>query len=138
MLCFAPILLAGYLTAIQTPWHHTTHVVSPMIEVQTCETGVGFDVKAASSGFYGVGTQYGWRWSTNDYSIGLLPKAGFSFVDHPEPALPLGTQFELGLQLLGGYQRTRLGLEYWHLSNAGLKSPNIGMDFLVLQVGWAF
>jgi lipid A 3-O-deacylase PagL len=137
-MCFAPLILLGALVAVQTPWHQTTPVSSPVVEVQTCETGFGVDAKASSAGFYGLGGQYGWQWKQDNYSLGLLPKAGISFVDHTEPALPLGTQFEVGLQGLAGYDHWRLGLEYWHLSNAGLKYPNIGMDFLVMQVGWAY
>lgn len=137
-MCLAPLLLIGYLFTMQTPWHQTSVVTAPMVEVQTCETGWGLDAKASTAGFYGVGGQYGWQWTQEHYRLGLLPKVGFSAVDHPEPALPLGTQFEVGLQVLGGYDQWRMGIEYWHLSNAGLKSPNIGMDFLVLQTGVAF
>lgn len=136
--CLAPVVLIGYMMSMETSWHQTTDVSAPMLEVQTCERGFGLDAKASSAGFYGLGSQYGFQWQSSDWSLGLIPKAGLSYVDHPEPSLPLRTQFELGLQVLGGYQQTRIGLEYWHLSNAGLRSPNIGMDFLILQAGWAF
>lgn len=137
-MCIAPVVLLGYLLTIQTPWHHTTSFDAPMIEVQTCETGFGMDVKASTSGLYGLGLQYGFTWRDTHRSLTLQPKAGFSYVDHPEPALPLRTQFEVGAQLLFGYDRVRLGLEYWHLSNAGLKEPNTGLDLIVIQTGWVF
>ena len=137
-MCFAPLLLVGYLLTVQTSWHHTTSFDAPMGELQTCETGAGMDIKASASGLYGLGLQYGWTWHDDRRSLTIQPKAGLSYVDHPEPALPLRTQFEVGLQLLFGYDRWRLGVEYWHLSNAGLKEPNIGLDLLVVQSGWTF
>src|SRR5574341_294369 len=138
MMCLAPLVLIGSLVSIETSWHRTDSVVSPMLEVQTCERGIGLDVKAASAGYYGLGMQYGWQWQFDPFSVGLLPKAGLSYVDHPVSALPMRTQFEVGAQLLTGYQSFRLGIEYWHLSNAGLRQSNIGMDFLIVQTGWAF
>ena len=94
--------------------------------------------KASNSGLYGLGLQYGWTWGDAHRSLTLQPKVGLSYVDRPEPALPLRTQFEVGAQLLFGYDRARLGLEYWHLSNAGLKEPNTGLDLIVIQTGWVF
>jgi len=137
-MCLAPLILLGYMTAIQTSWHHTTHEQGAVVEVQSCETGLGADLKVSTEGYYGLGAQYGWKWTIGDWSIGALPKAGFSYVDHPEPSLPMRAQFEVGAQLLIGHGQWRAGVEYWHLSNAGLEQPNIGMDFLILQTGWAF
>lgn len=137
-MCLAPLILLGYLTAIQTSWHRTTHVHGAMVEAQTCETGIGLDVKASTAGYYGLGVQYGWQTTIGSWHLTMLPKAGLSYVDHVEPALPLHTQFEVGAQLLLGTGRWRTGVEYWHLSNAGMREPNLGMDFLILQTGWTF
>ena len=135
---FAPLILLGYMLTLQTSWHHTESVSSPVVEVQSCETGWGLDAKAATAGYYGLGTQYGWKWTFDTVSLGVIPKSGFSYVDHPAAALPMGGQFQVGGQVLVGYKRWRAGVEYWHLSNAGLEQPNVGMDFLLLQVGWMF
>lgn len=138
LMCLAPLLLVGYLLTVQTPWHHTSSFDAPLIEVQSCETGLGVDAKASTSGLYGLGLQYGWTWAHDRVSFTVQPKVGISYVDHPERALPLRTQFEVGGQLLFGYNRFRVGIEYWHLSNAHLRQPNIGIDALILQTGWIF
>ncbi len=137
--CFVPVVLVGYMWTIQTSWHHTTTMDAPMIEVQSCEVGLGMDIKAATSGLFGVGFQYGWKWEwAEHWSATFLPKAGLSHTLHQVYELPSQTQFEVGAQLLFGYDKLRLGVEYWHLSNAGFQQPNIGLDMIVLQTGWAF
>lgn len=137
-MCWAPLVLIGYLFTMQTAWHRTPSENGTLLEVQSCERGIGVDAKASSSGLYGLGLQYGLGSQRGDWSVTLLPKAGLSYIDHPNPALPLRTQFEVGAQLLVGYQRFRIGVEYWHLSNAGLRAPNIGLDLLAIQTGWIF
>ena len=107
-------------------------------ELQTCETGLGAHVRATTSGLYGLGGHYGWTWHPGVLSITLQPRAGLSYVDHAVQALPQRTQFELGAQLLVGYNRYRLALDYWHLSNAGMTQPNIGLDLVSVMVGLAF
>ena len=140
MFCFAPVVLIGYLLTVNTAWHQTTNVDAPMIEVQTCERQVGLNMKLApSTGLYGTGLQYGFHWDLTDHlGVTLLPKVGISHATKDYKELPLGTQFEVGAQILFGYDRLRIGVEYWHLSNAGLKSPNTGLDMIAVQTGWAF
>lgn len=141
MLCFAPLVLVGYAVAVETSWHHEPHkdINAPMIEVQTCDRGLGAHVKASEAGFYGAGLQYGFQWTTGKWTATLTPQAGMSYVDHPMPdRLPMRTQFEVGGQFLIGYRNFRIGIEYWHLSDAHLKLPNDGVDMMVLQTGWAF
>ena len=138
MLCFAPLVLAGHLFTVQTPWHQTNNYDGPVVEVQSCESGVGLHAKASSTGLYGTGLHYGFTKEVGDFSITFQPKAGISYVDRPEPALPLRTQFEVGAQLLIGLADFRVSVEYWHLSNAGLRSPNIGLDMIGVTTGWVF
>ena len=137
-MCLAPVILLGYLLTIQTSWHHTANFDAPMLEVQTCETGLGAAVNLSASGLGGVVAQYGWQWKTGEWSSTLQPKVGLSHAMQPVYELPAQTQFQLGMGLLVGYQSWRLGVEYQHLSNAGLAQPNIGLDLLVVETGWAF
>ena len=147
-LCLAPVVLVGYMT------HQ--HVASPMIknstvenavmiEAQTCETGIGLDVKAATNGMYGAGLQYGLKFEpVEKFSVGVIPKFGMSYVDHTVRELPQRAQFGLGVQVLLGYEQFRVGLEWWHMSNgAGLglnvsEKQNIGADMIAIQTGWVF
>lgn len=137
-MCFAPLVLIGYALTVQTDWHKTQNVDAPMIEVQTCEQGVGAHLKASAAGLYALGVHYGFHGEAGPWSVTFQPQAGFSYADHPIDALPMRTQFELGAQFTVGYERLRIGVEYLHFSNAGLKSPNIGLDMIVLQTGWRF
>lgn len=139
-MCLAPLLLVGHMLTIETGAHQVKeNQDSQMIEVQSCERGLGFDAKASINGYYGFGLQYGFGLlDVGDWTLTLQPKAGLSYVDHPVYELPQRGQFEVGGQLLLGYKNFRVGVEYWHLSNAGMTKPNIGMDFLVLQTGWRF
>lgn len=138
MACFTPVVLLGYLLTLQTAWHQVTPMDAPMLEVQTCETGPGAAVNVSASGLAGLAGQYGWQWQAVDWSLTVQPKAGLSHAMQPVYELPAQTQFQLGAGLLVGYQRWRVGVEYQHLSNAGLASPNIGLDLLALQTGFAF
>lgn len=137
-MCLAPVILIGYLLTIQTSWHQTSTMDAPMLSVQTCEIGIGAAVNVSASGLAGLVGQYGWQWRAGDWSVTLQPKAGLSHAMQPVYELPAQTQFQLGLGLLVGYQSWRVGVEYGHASNAGLVSPNIGIDTISLQTGWAF
>jgi hypothetical protein len=46
--------------------------------------------------------------------------------------------FSLSTQALVGYKQYRIGIEYWHQSNAGLGTHNAGIDVLALTTGWRF
>lgn len=137
-MCLAPVILLGYLLTVQTAWHHTTTMDAPMLEVQTCETGLGAAVSVSASGLAGAVAQYGWQYTLGPFSATIQPKAGVSHAMHQVYELPAQTQFQVGLGLLVGYQSFRVGVEYQHLSNAGLVSPNIGLDMIAVQSGWAF
>lgn len=138
MLCLAPLVMMGYAMTVQTPWHRTTDVSAQIIEVQSCEAGPGVHAKAAGSGLYGAGAHYGISVSQGPWSLTLQPQAGISYVDRPVQEVPLRTQFEVGAELLVGYQTFRVAVQYWHLSNAGLQRPNVGLDLIALQTGWRF
>jgi len=140
MLCFAPLVLIGYaLTMEMQQTRHPSTVDGTVIEAQTCETGLGLDAKASNAGLYGLGLQYGLRLlEVGDWILTALPKAGLSYTDRPRHELPMTYQFEVGGQVLLGYDRYRVGLEYWHLSNAGLTPHNLGLDMLIIQTGWRF
>jgi hypothetical protein len=139
-MCLAPLILMGQMFTIETPTHKSQqNHDSQIIEMQTCETGLGMHAKASANGFYGMGMHYGFTlFESGKWSAVLQPKAGMSYVDHPVYELPQRTQFEVGGQLLLGYGNARVGVEYWHLSNAGMTKPNIGQDFLILSMGWRF
>ena len=148
-LCLAPVVMIGYMLStdlhISKQSQNKTEVSDAgIIEVMSCETGLGGGVKASSNGFYGVDIQYGFTYTKGGYSASFIPKLGLSAVDHTVKELPQGTQFGLGAQILLGYDRYRVGLELWHLSNGsalGLAltdKPNIGLNLPIVQVGMTF
>ncbi len=137
-MCLSPVILAGYLLTMQTSWHHTTTFDAPVLEVQTCEVGVALNARVAASGLSGLGVQYGFRAKRGNWSVALQPLAGISHADHHVYELPSQTQFELGFGLMAGWHQWRLAVSYWHLSNAGLAQPNIGLDLIAVQTGWSF
>lgn len=140
MLCLAPLVLIGYaLTMEMQQTRHPSNVDGTVLEAQTCETGLGLDAKASTAGLYGVGLQYGLRLvEYQDWTLTILPKAGLSYTEKPRHELPMQYQFEIGGQLLLGYNRYRIGVEWWHLSNAGLTPHNVGLDMLLIQTGVQF
>jgi hypothetical protein len=128
--CLAPVIFAGYLfTLVQYP-----NVDSPGVEIQTCEQGIGLHAKAYTANAYGLGLHYGFHWEQERWSWNVQPQVGVATAKGGESQ----KIFELGLQFTVGYDHARLGVEYWHMSNAGLSSPNGGLDMLVLQSGWVF
>jgi hypothetical protein len=142
-LCLAPVVLVGYLMSTDFHFRRSASTETgvdsaAMIEVQTCERGLGFEVKAATNGLYGAGFQYGFQYATGDYTVTLLPKAGLSYTDPTVRELPQDVQFGIGAQLLLGYKDVRVGAELWHLSNAGVTQPNIGLNLPVFQIGMVF
>ena len=137
-LCLAPLVLVGMVSTIRTP-SHSSPVESGMIaEFQTCERGLGAHIKASTSGYYALGAQYGASILVGPYMLTISPRTGLSYVDHPNENLPLRTQFEVGAQALVSRRGYHVAVDYWHLSNAGLKRPNVGMDFLSMMVGVSF
>lgn len=139
-LCLAPVLLMGYAMTFQpADRRHPSNVDGVVIEAMTCEKRLGFDVKASTAGLFGFGLQYGLPiFEETPVTLTFLPKAGLSYTTAQRRELPQTAQFEVGGQLLLGYGSYRVGLEYWHLSNAGMTQPNLGLDMIVVQTGFAF
>jgi len=136
--CWAPIVLIGYLTTMPVP-QHPSNISAALIEGQTCSTGVGANVRATDAGLYSVGAQYGLRlWEHREWTLTLTPSFGGAYASQPYPELPLRTNFSASGQLLIGYEPYYAGVTYIHISNAGLRQPNIGLDLLAFQVGWTF
>jgi len=146
-LCLAPVVLLGYMTnfeirnRVSTP----TSMSGTVLQVQSCERGLGVDVKVSSVGIYGADLQYGVQWVPEEsYTVTLTPRLGISYVDHPVHELPQRAQFGLGGALTLGYKHARIGLEWWHASNGralGLNvsdKPNIGVDMVAIMGGWSF
>ena len=139
-MCFAPLVLIGYLFTLQPNSAHTTNLNSTLLEYQTCEQGPGLDVKASVSGVYAASAQYGFSIVNheNSMSFTLTPKVGVGWLDRPVPELSTTVNFSLGLQLLARYEWATVSTEYWHLSNAGLGSVNAGLDMIALMGGISF
>ena len=138
----APVALVGYAMAtdfhFNTTKHETSISDSVSVGLMTSETGLGAGVKATSNGLYGIDLQYGLTWKGEQWSLSFIPKLGFSATSNPVKELPQDVQFGLGAQVLVGYGKARMGLELWHLSNAGVTAPNIGLNLPIIQVGYAF
>lgn len=138
MLCLEPLLLAGYLLTVPTNHYHRTNIDAPLVEVQTCERGLGAHVKATTSNVYMGGFHYGLQHQTGEYTFTFQSFGGVSYTAEPVHELPQQTQFEVGAKLMAGIGNMRVAIEYLHMSNAHMEQPNIGLDLIVLQTGWAF
>lgn len=146
-LCLAPVVLIGSLSPTNLIGSHKTQGLpgAAILEVQTCDTGLGLDAKAGTNGLYGADIQYGFTFEpARPFRVSFIPKLGVSYADHPILEVPQRTQFGLGAQILLGYEDFRIGLEWWHLSNGsglGLNvsdRPNYGLNLIALQTGWVF
>lgn len=138
LLCLEPLVLAGYLLTVQPNRSHTTNADGGVFHVQSCERGVGLHAKAATSGLYAAGIHYGFQGRVGDWTATVQPFVGVSYADHAVRELPQRTQFECGATVLVGYRQARVAVEYWHLSNAGMTRPNIGLDLVAVSAGWVF
>ena len=148
-LCLTPVLLIGMLSTVELHSHvskqtQQTAGHGAMLEVLTCAQGLGMGLKTSSNGLHAIEGIYGMQRQLGAFSVGLIPKIGASFTSHEVKELPQEVQFSLGLQFLLGYERLRVGLEYWHMSNGsalGLNvsdKPNIGLDLVSIQTGFSF
>ena len=139
MLCFSPMLGLLALFSIQTGWHSSPDVGSVELQARTCESGAQLMGKVSPAGYYHAEIGYGFTKQVNeDWRVSVIPGAGVSYVDHPNPNLPLRTQFALSLAGMVSYRSVGLHVEYGHDSNAGLRSPNVGMDFFKVGLTWRF
>ncbi len=75
----------------------------------------------------------------------LLAGAGFSMTNWKDQAVPeLGSEFEFLLHLGGGVEVFRktgsysFNYRFFHVSNAGMQRPNIGLNANVFSLGMSF
>lgn len=137
LLCLAPVLFAGYSATVSKS-SRSTDLSGSAVEIRLCENGLGAYGRFHDTGLYAGGITYGLRYQGEHWSLGIAPHVGISYVDHPVRELPLRTQFDVGGAVNLGYDHVRLQLEYSHQSNAGLRTPNVGHDHIVVMTGWAF
>lgn len=138
MFCLEPLILAGYMFMANPHRVNGANLNAPMVEVQSCERGVGVGLKASQSGVYALEAQYGFQWKPGPLTFGFIPKAGVGYHDVLTLEQTSKTNFSLGTQFLMGYDHYRVGAEWWHMSNAGTGERNAGFDIFVLTAGWAF
>lgn len=147
--CIAPVVLAGLLLStnlhVSTSSKNKTEVDNAgVVQVMTCETGLGVGAKASTNGLYGLDLQYGITYNAGSYTLSAIPKLGLSATSQEVKELPQYVQFGLGVQFLLGYEEYRVGVELWHLSNGsalGLNvsdKPNIGLNLPLLTIGKVF
>lgn len=138
-LLFKPVLLGIYFLTAQPNPAHVTDLNGPAIELQTSAVGFGAHVMFSSRSFMGAGIHYGFEFPvTERASLVVQPYGGMSHAFEPMPELPLGTQFEVGLNVFVTYGRYLAGAKYWHASCAGICSYNPGVDGIGPVFGFTF
>ena len=133
-----PHAYVGYVDTIQPNKWHTSDIQGPMGKIETAPEGLGAAARFGPGGLFTLGAQYGYK--IPGTPITITPSAGLAYVDKPMPELPLKTPFALGIQagVPIGDTKARLLAEYLHLSNAGQKQPNIGLDMGSVMLGYPF
>lgn len=134
----------GYVDTFQPNKWHTSTIQGPMAKFETSPEGLGANARIGPEGLFSLAAQYGLQ--IPGTPITITPSAGMAYVDKGMPELPLKTPFALGLQgslslkdfesLPESLRKARIMAEYIHLSNAGLKQPNIGMDMGSVMLGY--
>lgn len=137
-MCFVPLILAGYLFTLHPAAGHPTSMNSPVAQAYTCEHGPGFNARWATEGVGSVGIHYGIGYTSGDWSIALLPQVGVGLLDHHVPELTSTVNFDLAATVAIGYNHSRIAVEYWHQSNAGLGDRNAGLDMVAIMGGLSF
>jgi len=131
-----PHAYMGYVDTFQPNKYHTSQIQGPTGKFETSPEGLGASARVGPGGLFSLGAQYGYK--IPETPITITPSAGMAYVDQPMRELPLKTPFALGLQAGIDIPKTKAKLiaEYLHLSNAGLKQPNIGMDMGSIMLGY--
>lgn len=139
LICLAPMLVAGALFTLHPNASHTADRDAAYLELQSCRNGLGAHVLASTADFYAGGIQYGATVAVSDsVAVTLQPFFGGSYTARPERQLPMSAQFWTGVNLMVSYRSWSIGAKWGHASNAGLKSPNIGVDWVGVLVGREF
>lgn len=141
MICWAPVLLAGYFMGVETSWHHQADVSGVYAEVQTCRDGLGAHAKVGSGEWVAGGVQYGWSKPLGSgFELTIQPAVGLSYFNyiHPNGYRQIG-RFEVGLGVLVSKGKWIGGVEYLHMSNGtGWNPANVGVDGVGFKVGQMF
>jgi hypothetical protein len=142
MICWAPLLLAGYFFGIETPWHHQADISGMYAEVQTCRDGFGTHLKAGQGAWVAGGIHYGATWDLgNEWALTVQPAVGLSYFNnhHPLNGQRQIGRFEVGVGVLVSKGKFVVGGELLHQSNGeGWKPTNVGIDGVGLKAGWTF
>lgn len=137
--CLAPMLMAGALFTLHPNASHTADRDAAYLEIQSCRNGLGAHGLASTTDFYAGGVQYGATVAVSDsVTLTLQPFFGGSYTARPERQLPMSAQFWTGVNLMVSYRSWSIGAKWGHASNAGLKSPNIGVDWIGVFAGKSF
>ena len=109
-----------------------------------------FGVKTGESPIYQVGVsplmvEYKFLSPDRRWAPSIIAGAGFSWGDINDGAAELSTAFEFILNIGAGVEYFRdtngswsLNYRIFHLSNAHIKTPNIGLNSHVLSLGFSF
>ena len=141
MICWAPLLLAGYFFGIETPWHHQADISGMYAEAQTCRDGLGAHVKAGQGAWVAGGIHYGFTWDLgNAWALTVQPAIGLSYSNTFNPnGYRQITRFEVGTGVLVSKGDWIVGGEYLHQSNGeGWEPTNVGLDGVGVKVGRRF
>ena len=135
-ICMAPIVMIGALFTLHPYAKHQSDRDAAYIEAQTCRTGFGAHALASTTQFYSWGIQYGLDIPVSRYlTLTIQPVFGGSYTARADRQLPMGAQFETGVNLIASGEEWIVGVKWLHASNAGLKQPNIGVDWMGVFVG---
>jgi len=139
MFCFEPLVLTGYLFMMLPHRTNGANLNAPMVEVISCDHGLGLNLKASQSGVYAASAQYGFQWSLGeDWRFTVAPNLGVGYHDVMVLEEQSKLTFSLGGRISLSYKRADLGVEWWHNSNAGLGDRNAGLDMIGVTGGWKF
>jgi len=136
--CLSTVLLIGYLFTLYPNNSHTTDINGHSGEIQSCAYGLGVHAGGTSAGMARGGVQFGLGTTIAErLEVIIQPFVGAAYMPNVRE-LPLEVQFEVGAKVMALAGDRGIVVEYLHLSNAGLKEPNIGKDAIILSGVWRF
>lgn len=145
--CLLPLILMGYALPVSTPLHPAGVTGSPIVEVRTCNTGLGAFGKITKDVSM-AGLQYGFSKDVQHVTYTVTPQLGLSFSDNIK-SLPCDEQYMLGLELGIAYKGFLSKVSYSHMSdgralglcpdnNKTCSKPNLGIDLIAITTGFEF